>query len=32
VPHVAAECAILPRVTVTHYRLSRLFVFRAPAS
>ncbi len=31
-PHLAAECAILPCVTVTLYCLSRLFVFRAPAS
>ena len=31
-PRMAAECAILPCVTVTLYCLSRLFVFRAPAS
>lgn len=30
--HLAAECAIIPCVTVTLYCLSRLFVFRAPAA
>jgi putative flippase GtrA len=30
--HLAAECAILPCVTVTLYCLSRLFVFRTAAS
>jgi putative flippase GtrA len=31
-PHLAAECAILPLVAASLYCLSRLFVFRAPAS
>jgi putative flippase GtrA len=31
-PHLAAECATLPCVTVSLYCLSRLFVFRTQAS
>lgn len=31
-PHLAAECAILPCVTLTLYALSRLLVFRSPAA